>query len=202
LSPLEEMVLVVKTGLLSRQGALLARGFRQGVDPFLLQSIERNGFFVPRTRAEHCADMKQIILYLVLKHGNSVFMYQRVKATTETRLMNLYSIGLGGHINPAGGLQGEQLLSMNLNRELKEEVQFEGAFSYRLIGTVNDDQSEVGRYHLGIVYLVSCPTPEIRIRETEKLAGGLVPIAEVASHESSLETWSALILPGVIKICG
>ena len=200
--PIEEMVLVVKTSLLSRQGAILARGFRQGVDSSLFQSIKQYGFFVPRSRAEHCAEVKQIILYLVLKHRNSLFMYQRVKATTETRLMNLYSIGLGGHINPSGNLQGEQLLSMNLNRELKEEVRFKGAFSYRLIGTVNDDQSEVGKYHLGLVYLISCPTPNIRVRETEKIAGSLVPVSDVVAHEAYLETWSGLILPGVIKILG
>lgn len=200
MSPTDESVFVVRTGLLSRQGLLFAKGFQSGVDLSLMQFIEREGFFVPRCQAEQRIDLKQIILYLVLKHFQSLFVYQRVRATTETRLMHMYSIGLGGHINPTPGKASRRLFSENLCRELTEEVQFTGPFSYRLIGTVNDDQSEVGKYHLGLVYLVTCSTPEIRVRETEKLAGGLVPISGVPAYEDSMETWSSLILPEVLRI--
>ncbi len=200
MTAVDESVLVVSTSFLSRQGERLGRGFQPGAGPGWLRSIEREGFFVPRQQAEHCDDLKQIILYLVLRYGQSLFVYQRVRATTETRLMNLYSIGLGGHINPVSNRRRGGLLGLNLQRELTEEVQFQGHFSYHLIGTVNDDQSEVGKYHLGLVYLVASATPEVRVRETEKLAGGLLPAAETAAYEPHMESWSALILPDVLRI--
>lgn len=194
-----EKVLVVPRGFLAARDSLLDRGFHNGANSDLLQSIGRDGFFVPRHEAEHCAGLKQVILYLVMKYGRSLFMYQRVNASTEKRLMHMYSIGLGGHVNPVDKRSSGRLFSLNLYRELTEEVQFAGHFSYRLIGTVNDDESEVGRYHLGLVYLVTCSTPDIRIRETDKLTGSLVPVSGVSAYEASMETWSALILP---EICG
>ena len=211
MSPGSESVLVVRRSFLARQGAIPDSGFQNGADSHLLTSIASEGFFVLRQEAEHCADLKQIIIYLVLRHRQSLFVYQRVNATTETRLMHMYSIGLGGHINPLAGTApgtplvghgGNRLFSANLHRELTEEVQFRGHFSYHLIGTVNDDRSEVGRYHLGLVYMVSCATSEIRIRETEKLAGALLPAAEAATYLPFMETWSALILPDVCIMIG
>jgi predicted NUDIX family phosphoesterase len=201
LAALDETVLVVRKNLLTRQIKIPASGF-DGASPLLLQHIARKGFFVTRRQAEQCTDWKQIILYLVLRYRRSLFVYQRVRATTETRLMHMHSIGLGGHINPVTGSDGHQLFSANLHRELTEEVRFSGHFSYRPIGIVNDDQSEVGKYHLGLVYLVSCATPEISVRETDKLAGSLLPISEAASYLSAMETWSALIFPEVHRLLG
>jgi len=209
LSPSSEPVLVVRRSFLARQESIPASGFQNGVSSRLSQSIIDEGFFALRQEAEHRADLKQIILYLVLRYRQSLFVYQRVNATTETRLMHMYSIGLGGHINPLAGTtpgnimvkrDGSQLFSANLHRELTEEVQFRGHFSYHLIGTVNDDRSEVGRYHLGLVYLVTCTTPEIRVRETEKLTGALLPASGAAAYLPFMETWSALILPDVCRM--
>ncbi len=210
MSPRSEYVLVVRKSFLARQESIPASGFQNGASSRLSQSIIDEGFFVLRQEAEHCADLKQIIIYLVLRYRQSLFVYQRVNATTETRLMHRYSIGLGGHINPLTGnttpgtimvdRDGSQLFSANLHRELTEEVQFRGHFSYHPIGTVNDDRSEVGRYHLGLVYLVTCTTPEIRVRETEKLTGALLPASGAAAYLPSMETWSALILPDVCKM--
>jgi predicted NUDIX family phosphoesterase len=196
-------VLVVRKSFMDRQEPIPANGFQSSNNAGLLQSIMDDGFFVPRQEAEHCADLKQIILYLVLRHQQSLFVYQRVHATTETRLMHMYSIGLGGHINPLTGNTpdtGRKLFSANLQRELTEEVQFKGHFSYHPIGIVNDDESEVGRYHLGLVYLVTCTTPEIRVRETEKLTGSLLPVSEASAYLPAMETWSALILPDVCRM--
>ena len=201
--PSSEKVLVVRKSFLARQASIPVSGFQSGVNSHLLQSILREGFFVQRQKAEHCADLKQIILYLVLRHCQSLFVYQRVKATTETRLMHMYSIGLGGHINPVTRTSGpgdSRLFSANLYRELTEEVQFRGHFSYRLIGIVNDDLSEVGRYHLGLVYLVTCTSPEIGVRETEKLTGALQPVSCVDAYLPSMETWSALIFPEMSRL--
>jgi predicted NUDIX family phosphoesterase len=201
LSPSSEPVLVVRRNFLARQESIPASGFQNGVSSRLSQSIIDEGFFVLRQEAEHRADLKQIILYLVLRYRQSLFVYQRVNATTETRLMHMYSIGLGGHINPlAGSAPATRLFSANLHRELTEEVQFNGHFSYHPIGTVNDDRSEVGRYHLGLVYLVTCTTPEIRVRETEKLTGALMPASGAAAYLPFMETWSALILPDVCRM--
>ena len=212
MSPSSEPVMVVQRSFLTRQECIPDSGFRSGVNSRLLAAIAGEGFFVPRQEAEHCDELKQIIIYLVLRHRQSLFVYQRVKATTETRLMHMYSIGLGGHINPLAGALSkdtaplgddkDSLFSANLRRELNEEVRFRGYFSYRLLGVVNDEQSEVGRYHLGLVYLVTCNTPEIKVRETDKLSGTLMPAACAIAFLPSMETWSALIIPDIWRVIG
>lgn len=203
--PGSEKVLVVSNKFLATQDYIPRSGFQGGVTSKLLPSILREGLFVQRQKAECCAKMKQIILYLVLRHRQSLFVYQRVKETTETRLINMYSIGLGGHINPVvrrSGTGDSRLFGANLYRELTEEVQFRDPFSYHLIGIVNDDHSEVGRYHLGLVYLITCTTPEIAVRETEKLTGTLLPASCVDAYLPFMESWSLLIYPEISRLIG
>jgi predicted NUDIX family phosphoesterase len=193
--------LVVRTEQLLRQEALAFQGFRPGNPTLLQDTIARYGFFTPRPQAEGDSSLKQVILYLVLRYRRLLFLYQRLNATTENRLMHKYSIGLGGHINPVDRCPiSQRLLGINLLRELTEEVRLAGRFSYRVIGAVNDDQSEVGRYHIGIVFLISSASPEVAIRETEKLSGSMAPIDRVLACRPSLETWSGIILDGVCKM--
>ncbi len=127
--PEPEQILVVRTSQLAKQGALAFQGFFTGSAAHLLRTIDRKGFFTPRPQAEGCRSLKQVILYLVLRHRSSLFLYQRVNATTETRLMFKYSIGLGGHINPVDrNADLQHLLVRNLFRELTEEVRWQAPF--------------------------------------------------------------------------
>lgn len=66
----------------------------------LLAEFARRGFFVPRAEAEQQPAWKQLIPYCVLRRGDSVLCVQRKTAQTENRLHGMWSIGLGGHVNP------------------------------------------------------------------------------------------------------
>ena len=74
------------------------------------------GTYVPRPRAETDRSLKQIIPYLVLRDGDRIFLMKRTSAGGDARLHDLYSVGVGGHLNPGdGGILG------GLAREWRED---------------------------------------------------------------------------------
>ena len=79
---------------------------RDGLDA-VLERAGRDGDFVPRQAAEIDPSLKQIIPYLVLRDGDCIFLMKRTRAGGDARLHDLYSIGVGGHLNPGdGGILG------------------------------------------------------------------------------------------------
>jgi predicted NUDIX family phosphoesterase len=178
----------------------------------MLPAFGRRGFFVDRPEAETRPEWKQLIPYCVLRRPEQVFCVQRKKAQTEARLHNLLSIGIGGHVNPQGiapESDGIAFLSAALRQELDEELSFvdgEGAPTQtvpapRLVGLLNDDATEVGSVHVGLVYTIDLPAPgpratTARVREVSKMAGGFRHLAELETlwqNPSRFESWSRIL---------
>src|SRR5262245_45892962 len=130
---------------------------------------------------------KQVIPYLVLRDGERYFLMRRTRAGGDARLHDLWSIGVGGHLNP-----GDGDLAGGLLREWSEEVVADFVPEFRLVGLLNDDTTPVGRVHLGAVYVADAAGRPVEIRETEKLTGAFASPAEVAAVANDLETWSRL----------
>lgn len=190
---MQEEILVIPRKVLGSNASF--RGFREERDAVFWKCLSTASFFKERESVEFDPCYKQLIVYMIVKSHNKLFLYQRIEGSGEKRLVDKYSFGLGGHINPAYTTDFRSLITFNLNRELKEEISFQGPYSYRFLGLVNDEESGVGKYHLGLVFLVSCSSPVITVREKDKLRGQLVSVTELEPYRPSLETWSALLLP-------
>lgn len=195
----EKILVVAKEHLLSNN--VNFQGFKEGTDTALWNLFAEKGVFKERDLVEHDPSWKQLIVYLVLRYKEKVFVYQRIKATGEKRLLDQYSFGLGGHINPVPTQVFRKLIISNLNRELKEEVNFPGHHSYRFLGFLNDEQTPVGQHHLGLVFLISSLSPDITVREKNKIRGELLPVSQLDEYRPKLESWSYLLLPEVINLC-
>ena len=61
------------------------------------------------------------------------------------------------------------------------------------VAMLNDDTTEVGAVHLGVVCLADAAGRAVKVRETDKLSGSFVPPAEVTDVADHLETWSQLV---------
>ena len=59
-----------------------------------------------------------------------------------------------------------------MQRELDEEVEIDTPFEMKCVGLINDDQTEVGRVHLGVVHICEVEQPNIGARESEILDAG------------------------------
>ncbi|HET8798052.1 MAG TPA: NUDIX domain-containing protein [Thermoanaerobaculia bacterium] len=146
-------------------------------------------FFIDRPTAEISPQYKQIIPYVVIRHGARYFLLQRTPKQTEARLHHKMSIGIGGHINP----DTPDILA-GLQKELEEEVDVAGDYDLSFLGILNDDTTDVGRVHLGAVYLLDAHTPEVRVRETEKMTGRWAGVDELARVREAMESWSQIVL--------
>ena len=82
----------------------------------------------------------------------------------------------------------------SLRREWREEIEADFEPQPSLVGLLNDDSTEVGRVHLGVVFEADAGGRPVAIRETSKLSGRCAPVAEVRAVADRLETWSRLVL--------
>ena len=159
--------------------------------------IREHHFFMARAKVEDDPNYQQIIPYVVFRHGDRYFLTHRLRASSEKRLRKQYSLGVGGHINP-GDLDAGDPIQDGLKREWEEEVIYEGSFEAKLIGLLNDESSPVSKVHLGVVFLVDGTSPNIAIRETDKLAGELLTLDEMRIFYLGMESWSQMVYDRLI----
>jgi predicted NUDIX family phosphoesterase len=160
--------------------------------------IRERHFFKARSEVENDPSFQQIIPYVVFRHGDHYFLTHRLRASSEKRLRKQYSLGVGGHINP-GDLEGGDPILDGLKREWSEEVIYDGRFEARMLGLLNEDSSPVSKVHLGVVFLVDGDTPDIRIRETDKLAGELMTLEEMRMFYLAMESWSQIVYDRLVS---
>lgn len=186
-----EQVMVVEREVLGR--FLVERGLvREGVDEVLDLIVDRH-FFIDRPTAEVSPQYKQIIPYVLIRHDGSYFLLQRTQKQTESRLHHKLSLGIGGHINP-----DTPELFDGLHKELEEEVDVAGDYDLTFAGILNDDTTDVGKVHLGAVYVLDAHDRNVTVRETEKMSGRWVPREELAQHREAMESWSQIVFDAVI----
>jgi predicted NUDIX family phosphoesterase len=182
----EERVLVVPRRRVPDEGRWY--GLRTDVlEPFL-DVVARHGRYEPRASMERDPSFKQIIPYLVLRDGERYFLMRRTRAGGEARLHDRWSIGVGGHIDP-----DDEGLSGGLRREWQEELVADFKPEFTPYALLNDDTTDVGAVHLGIVVLADAGGRPVAIRETHKLSGAFAEPAEVAAGAEHLETWSRIV---------
>lgn len=195
---LTERVLVVPTEVFHRLGHF--QGFTNDVDRYLddLFSLEHTTYRA-RHEVEEDPGFKQLIPYVIFCHRDdsgrqTVFQYTRGTGQGEGRLHRKRSVGIGGHISAvdADTQSGKNPYEEGMRRELEEEVFMDTPYTAHLVGLINDDQSDVGRVHLGVVHRFDVERPAVRPREKEIIESGFRPVDEILADLSGFETWSAI----------
>jgi predicted NUDIX family phosphoesterase len=177
------------------------RGIRK-TDPSALgplrRAIAEHGRYLDRVAAEQDPSYKQVVPYVVVRDGGSVFLMERTDAGGDVRLHRKASIGVGGHLNPVD--EGEDPLLAGLAREWEEELVTGWQAEFRLVGMLNDDGNAVGAVHIGVVFAVEAAGRPVEVREREKLTGRFVSVGEVAAAWDRLETWSQLVAESLLRV--
>ncbi|MEI7823061.1 MAG: hypothetical protein WCK55_19285 [Verrucomicrobiota bacterium] len=198
----EENILVVRRTLFDQLGAF--QGLCFDVDRYLPAFLAReNNFFTPRGPAEQNPELKQIIPYVLLVYGDSIFHYVRGKKAGEQRLVAKGSIGIGGHMNDGDeGLFAldREAYNVAVQREVAEEVFIETKFTNHVVALLNDDSNEVGKVHLGVVHIFRLDAPAARKRESVITESGFLTVAELRARREALETWSQLCVDGFERL--
>ena len=171
----DENVLVVRRSLFDQLGSFHGLNFEP--KKYLQALLARgNNFFLPRAQAENDPTHKQIIPYAIIAHDHTVLHYVRGKKAGEQRLVAKGSIGIGGHMNQ----EDESLFNFAIDeaayragveREVNEEIKIETPFEDRIVALLNDDTTDVGRVHLGIVHVFRLA--EERVQKREAMIGDI-----------------------------
>ena len=181
-----ERVLVVPRDLVPDRGAWY--GLRtEGLAAFL-DVVGADGRYEPRDRMERDPSFKQVIPYIVLRDRERYFLMRRTRAGGDERLHDRWSIGVGGHLNP-----GDDGLYGGLRREWREELVADFEPAFEPLALLNDDTTDVGAVHLGVVFIADAAGRPVEVRETHKLTGSFAAPAEVAAGADHLETWSRIV---------
>ena len=190
----EERVLCFERKLLEELG--LFQGLSLEVDKYLpLVTSSSRLIYLNRSDAEHDKRYKQLIPYVLLVCNGRVLRYRRGKGGQETRLHGLYSVGIGGHISDTDdGLFSKDVgYRDGMRREIIEEVAIDPV-EESAVAVINDDSTEVGYVHFGVVHIMQLPNEKIVGRRTGILAPEFIPVNEAAKELSNYESWSRLCL--------
>jgi len=192
----EENVLAVPRALFDELGSFQGISFE--VDRYLAAFLQReNNTFLPRSKAEDDPSYKQIIPYVVFKHGDYLLHYVRGAKSGEKRLVAKGSVGIGGHINDAD----EGLFSLDaaayeaaVSREVSEEINIKGGWKDFRVALINDDSTEVGSVHLGVVHVFELELSEVSQGEKVITKLEFLTPDELLERRETLETWSQIVV--------
>jgi len=184
----DEMVMVVS------RDDLFAEGIWNGINSLNLKKyinlIYKKHKFMRRGDAEENPSWKQIIPYMFFENGNDIFLMQRKGDHTDSRLADMYSLGIGGHINKED-IRGQNLIEW-ARREFEEEIDYGGKYKTEFVGILNHDANDVGMVHAGLVIRVSGESAGISVRDEHKL-GKMVSVGDAAKYYKRMETWSQIV---------
>lgn len=175
----------------------------------VIETLQKwNPHTTPRGPAETNPKLKQLIPYIVLHspQHKRVFAYQRTKQAGEQRLAGKFSVGIGGHVNDRDGddpANLQQILGVGASRELVEELGFEvaGVKSY---GFINDDTTEVGKVHLGVLIEITIGHSGVNqgthlqqmidiVPESEMINSGWMLWEDLRRRKDEFEDWSQIV---------
>ena len=198
----DENVLVVRRSLFDQLGSFQGLNFepQKYLDALLSRG---NNFFIPRAAAENDPAHKQIIPYAIIACGDRILHYVRGKKAGEQRLVAKGSIGIGGHMNDEDEslfAWDEKAYRTGVEREVSEEIKIETNFEDRIVALLNDDTTEVGRVHLGIVHLFRLIEPKVEKREAMITSLAFLTKDELRARRDILETWSQICVDSLDRL--
>jgi predicted NUDIX family phosphoesterase len=198
----DENVLVVRRSLFDELGSFHGLNFEP--EKYLRALLSRgNNFFLPRARAETDPSHKQIIPYALIAHGDTVLHYVRGKKAGEQRLVAKGSVGIGGHMNDTDEslfAWDEHAYRAGVEREVNEEIKIESPFEDRIVALLNDDTTEVGRVHLGIVHVFRLAEPKVQKREAMITNLSFLNREQLLAVRDNLENWSQLCVDSLERL--
>jgi predicted NUDIX family phosphoesterase len=202
MNPPDENVLVIRRRLFDELGAFQGLNFEP--EKYLKAILSRgSNFFVGRSEAENNPTYKQIIPYALIVFRNTVLHYVRGKKAGEQRLIAKGSIGVGGHMNEGDEslfAMDEQAYRAGVEREVNEEIKIDTPFEDQIVALLNDDSTEVGRVHLGIVHVFKLTEPKVEKREAMITGLTFLPKNELLARRETMETWSQICVDSLDRL--
>ena len=198
----EERVLCFERKLLEELGVF--QGLSLEVEKYLpILTASSHLVYLNRSEAEQDKRFKQLIPYVLLVCGDKILRYRRGKGGQETRLHGLYSVGIGGHISEEdhGLFSADRGYQEGMRRELMEEVAVD-AGNQPAVAAINDDSTEVGQVHFGVVHIVRVPDESVAGGRSGIVGPEFISMAAAKKDLAGYESWSRFCVENLDRLLG
>ena len=167
--------------------------------------------YLPRPEAERDPTHKQLIPYcLLVAPGGGGRTHLRLPPRVRRGGGAVGGEGLvrrrRAHLDARPRRRWRTPIWRGMRRELEEEVSIPGGFTERLVGLINDDATEVGRVHLGVVHRLHLNPPasddpenpqglpQVLPREASMTEAGFRDPRALLADPAGLESWTRIAL--------
>lgn len=195
-----EHILVVPTSRFHELGYF--QGFCPEPEKYFTELMNREFIsYRPRPEMEEDPSFKQLIPYVIFRYKGEdgvtkLFSYSRGKGNGEARLTSKWSVGIGGHISSVDDAENNPYRD-GMRRELEEEVKIDTEYTDACVGLINDDETEVGKVHLGVVHIFDVQQPLVQSAEDVICEAEFRPVDELLGMIDRFESWSQIALKGL-----
>ncbi len=138
----------------------------------ILESLinDRKLTYLHRTEAETNLNYKQFVTYTIIQNKSKILAFRRGRYNRAASfLRGAQCIGFGGHVTEEDSnllTFNDRGIRANAAREISEEISFKGGRpninpdEMEFLGILNDDSSDVGVRHVGIILRYWAPDTE------------------------------------------
>jgi predicted NUDIX family phosphoesterase len=205
----EPMALVFQAELLDRSNLGRFHGVRKDYQRYASALLHQDPetpstHFMTRREAETDTNYKQIVSYVMIRHGDSLLRHTRggEGSALGRYVYDAHSIAFGGHVKwedrPLWKWHAPDLGYENsVVREVKEEIGItinSWTKEAPIIGIINDDSTDLGTKHFAFVHLLEWPTLELRKTERTIRSPERVKISDLHRDFAGYEYWSKLCI--------
>ncbi len=181
-------------------------GFRSADDETLSRwdTVKK---IVRKDNAETDASCKQLVAYAFVEIGDKYLRLRRTGPANRPELRELLSLGVGGHVEALDDENGSALPNMLKNamqRELREELVFDQVPKLDLVGLINDESIDAGRFHVAIVFRARFRhgrvhvRPEVSDQEFGTRNWAVVDKERIFAESDSYDPWSQHVIEAVL----
>lgn len=187
-------ILVIKTDTLFPNG--IDTGFIKVKKVKTFGLINKYSEFLERNEVEDNENYQQIIPQIVLQVRNKIFIHKITQKSNENRLVGLYPIFLGGHVD-----EGDMSIEEAATREFEEEIDYKGKILHKNFqGLLKLHDTEVNRVHVGLVWIYQGDNFLWRHRDEDLIDGKFVLIKDLHKYKNKMTYWSKLYLTELEKL--
>lgn len=156
-------------------------------------------WFGPRNLVETDERYIQLVSYVLIAHGDRFLCYQRGHESSEERLREKLSIGLGGHISLTdtrailGTLDVMKTIKAGATREVAEELETSKVTARKKLALLHSRENAVDTVHCGLVEIWHVESPHVTIKDKSLQLIGFKSLPELTAMQG-FETWSTLLI--------
>lgn len=191
LRTLDDKVLVVPAEMAFEHGEWQGFLFSDSWATYFEKLVEEKGIWMPRSEVEGSTAYQQIIPWGVFKHDTKYLEIKKGADGPHQRLYMKYCLGTEGHVfedefEQFGGL------TEWMNQKFHEENEYAGNLNITSIGVVNDNSDDLGKHHIGIVYLLEGDSPVIKTKVHEESV--MKALSDFSGEDVQfLDRWSQMV---------